>query len=124
MADELLEKIDQIRRRIPVSYEEARAALHKASGNLVEALILLEKEKKNNVGKLFIGKIQKLWETGSRRRVRVRKGDRVLMEVPATAGVLGVVFAPYLTLMGTVIALASRCRIEVGKNEHQPAGTD
>lgn len=124
MADELLEKIDQIRRRIPVSYEEARAVLEKTSGNLVEALILLEKEKKNKPGKLIMGKIQKLWETGNRRRVRVRKGDRVLMEVPATAGVLGVVLAPHLTLMGTVVALASKCRIEMDKNEHRPAGTD
>jgi len=124
MADELLEKIEQIRRRMPVSYEEARTVLDKTSGNLVEALILLEKERKNEHSKILMEKMQKLWETGSRSRVRVRKGDRVLMEVPATAGVLGAVLAPHLTLMGTVVALASRCRIEVDKNEHRPAGTD
>ena len=132
MSDELLGKIEEIRRRFPVSYEEARKALDETSGNLVEALILLEKRAKNGPSREFMEKLQKLWEVGYRSKIRVRKGDQVLVEIPVTAGVVGAALAPHLTLVGAVAALAAKYRIEVDKAEgdladkerEQPAGTD
>ena len=76
MSDELLGKIEEIRRRFPVSYEEARKALDETSGNLVEALILLEKRAKNGPSREFMEKLQKLWERGNRSKIRVRKETR------------------------------------------------
>lgn len=134
MTDELLEKIEEIRRRIPVSYGEARKALDETSGNLVEALIQLEKRTKNGHSRELREKLQKLWEEGNRSKIRVRKGEQVLVEIPVTAGVVGAVLAPHLTLVGAVAALASRYRIEVDKTEtantheekgeQRPAGAD
>ncbi|NLZ43322.1 MAG: DUF4342 domain-containing protein [Clostridia bacterium] len=141
MTDELLEKIEEIRRRFPVSYEKARQVLEETSGNLVEALILLEKRTKNGHSRELIEKLQKLWEEGNRSKIRVRKGNEVLVEVPVTAGVAGALLAPHLTLVGAVAALAAKYRIEVDKadrvdevekvarnskhkDEEQPAGAD
>ncbi|HHU82802.1 MAG TPA: DUF4342 domain-containing protein [Firmicutes bacterium] len=135
MTDELLVKIEEIRRRFPVSYEEARKALDETSGNLVEALILLEKRTKNGHSRELIEKLQKIWEEGNRSKIRIRKGNQVLVEVPVTAGVVGAVLAPHLTLVGAVAALAAKYRIEVDKagkaeggsadkDEEQPAGAD
>ena len=107
MTDELLVKIEEIRRRFPVSYEEARKALDETSGNLVEALILLEKRTKNGHSRELIEKLQKIWEEGNRSKIRIRKGNQVLVEVPVTAGVVGAVLAPHLTLVGAVAALAA-----------------
>ena len=39
-------KIDQIRRRLGVAYEEAYKALEECNGDLISALIKLEKEQK------------------------------------------------------------------------------
>lgn len=124
MTDELLGKIEEIRKRFPVSYEEARKALTETSGDLVEALILLEKRTQNGPGREFMEKLQKLWEEGNRSKIRVRKGDRVLVEIPVTAGVVGAALAPHLTLVGAVAALAAKYRIEVEKAEDNPAGRD
>ena len=41
-----LEKVDAIRERINVSYEKAKEALEIAEGDVLEALIYLEKDKK------------------------------------------------------------------------------
>ncbi|EQB88870.1 hypothetical protein M918_22970 [Clostridium sp. BL8] len=42
-----LENIDEVRRRANVSYEDAKAALEMCNDDLVEALVYLERQKKN-----------------------------------------------------------------------------
>lgn len=43
-----IEQVEKLRERANVSYEEARAALEKADGDLLEAMILLEREGKTS----------------------------------------------------------------------------
>lgn len=118
MTDELLEKIDRIRSRFPVSYEEAKGALEQTGGNLVEALIFLEKKEHDDhdgqAGEI-LDRVKKLWQKGNQTRIKIKKGDNVLVQVPATVGVLSAVISPHLTFLGTIAALAGRCRIEVEK---------
>ena len=89
MSDEVLGRIEEIRRRFPVSYEEARKALDETSGNLVEALILLEKRAKNGPSRELMEKLQEALGRGKPQQIQVPKGDQVLVEVPVTAGVVG-----------------------------------
>ncbi len=42
IVDDTLHKVDEIRRRTRVTYEEAKEALDEASGDVVEALVKLE----------------------------------------------------------------------------------
>jgi hypothetical protein len=43
--------------------------------------------------------------------------DRVLLEIPATVGVVGAVLAPWLAALGVIAALATNCRIVVERRE-------
>ena len=43
---DMFEKVDQLRERANVSYEEAKDALDKANGDILDAMILLEREGK------------------------------------------------------------------------------
>ena len=59
-----LEKIDLIRARLGVSYKEAREALEKADGDVVQALVNLE-EQGRNLGERFQARGRK-WSVRSR----------------------------------------------------------
>ena len=48
---ELLEKVEKLRQKANVSYEEAKEALDKANGDLLDAMIMLEKEGKTEAPK-------------------------------------------------------------------------
>jgi hypothetical protein len=42
---------------------------------------------------------------------------KVLLEIPATVGVIGVVLAPWLAALGAIAALATNCKIVVERRE-------
>ena len=58
-------------------------------------------------------KLKQLLHEGNVRRVRVRQAGRTIAEFPLTAGVVGVVAAPMLAAIGTLIALVQDCTIDV-----------
>ncbi|WP_408954855.1 DUF4342 domain-containing protein [Natroniella sp. ANB-PHB2] len=121
-----LEKIDVIRDRTGVSYEEAITALRNSDGDVLQAIIQLEGENKNQNynydhyrdefqvrGQEVINKVKELVKEGNITRIKVKKNDKVLVDIPATAGVVGAVISPPLLLLGSLTALASECTIEV-----------
>jgi hypothetical protein len=42
---------------------------------------------------------------------------KVLMEIPASVGVIGAVLVPWLAALGVIAALATKCRIVVERRE-------
>lgn len=75
-----LEKIDLIRARLGVSYKEAREALEKADGDVVQALVNLE-EQGRNLGERFqargqemVGQVKEFLQKGQTYRIKVKKG--------------------------------------------------
>jgi hypothetical protein len=43
--------------------------------------------------------------------------ENILLEIPATVGVIGVVLAPWLAALGAIAAIATNCKIVVIKRE-------
>jgi len=64
-------------------------------------------------GGAVLDKLRDIVHEGSVRRVRVRQGDRTIAEFPLTAGVVGVVFAPILAAVATIVALSKDCKIDI-----------
>ena len=66
----------------------------------------------------LIERVKELLHEGNVIRIIVKneKGE-VLLEIPATIGVIGVVLIPWLAALGTIAALATKCRIVVEKRE-------
>jgi hypothetical protein len=64
-------------------------------------------------GGAVVDKLRDIVHEGNVRRVRVRQGDRTIAEFPLTAGLVGVVFAPVLAAVATIVALAKDCSIDI-----------
>jgi hypothetical protein len=72
-------------------------------------------------GGAILDKLKELVHEGNIRRVRVRQGDRTIAEFPLTAGVVGVVLAPVLAAVATIVARAKDCAIDVERDTTVPA---
>jgi len=66
----------------------------------------------------LIERVKELLHEGNVTRIIVKneKGE-VLLEIPATIGVIGVVIVPWLAALGAIAAIATKCKIVVEKRE-------
>jgi len=121
-----LEKVDIIRDRTGVTYKEAKEALEAANGNVVDALINIEEagdkrwtETISVKGSEAVEKLKGIVKSGNVNRIRVKKDDYVILDIPVTAGAISAVVIPQLTAIGTAVALLSKCVIEVERPNKQ-----
>ncbi|WP_027338666.1 DUF4342 domain-containing protein [Halonatronum saccharophilum] len=118
---EYLDKVDVVRQRTGVGYERVVEALQLAKEDVVEAIIILEREEKLKnskeefevMGKEVINKIKKLIREGNIRRIKVKQKGRTIVDIPVTAGVIGTMLSPVLATLGAATALLTKCKIEV-----------
>jgi hypothetical protein len=116
-----LEKIEMVKERTGVSYKEAKEALEKANGSVVDAIINIEE----NVGVAsdedtvrsfmdgdIIGKVKETLAKGNMSRIMVRKDDDVILNLPLSAGVLGAFIAPWGIIVGAIAAAGLNCKVE------------
>lgn len=69
-------------------------------------------------GEKIISKIKELLHEGNIRRVIIKDKDgKVLMEIPVTIGVVGVLIAPQLAALGAIAALLTEATVVVEKTE-------
>lgn len=131
-----IEAIDQVMDRVPgVTYAEVKEALIKCDGDVVDAIILLQNNSTNEENikskKTFedvFGKdseqikeeITELIRKSNVIRIVIEKNGRIIMNIPITAGVVGVVFAPILTLIGLSASVLAKYRIKI---ENEDEGT-
>ncbi|MEG0238310.1 MAG: DUF4342 domain-containing protein [Clostridium sp.] len=137
MKDITLEMVDQVRERTGVSYEIAKEALTINNGNVLEALIYIENnvvvpfaEEQNRNAKSSYEEANeksetvdelKSWikdtvEKGNISRIKVKKDDSVLVDVPVNAGIAAAVIAvviPPILAFGVIAAVATKITIEI-----------
>lgn len=122
MEETTLEKIDIIRQRFGVSYEEAKKALDENNGDLVNTLIYMEQNKKgftesfSEKGNDLLETVKDIIEKGNVNRILIKKGEKVLIDIPVTAGIaagaISVIYTPILAL-GAVTAIVADLKIEI-----------
>lgn len=127
MEDVTLEKIDIIRQRSGLSYAEAKQVLEANNGNVVDSLIYIEQNKKTfkqsftenitNTGNEIVDAVKEIIKKGNVSRIKVKKDNRLLVDIPVTAGVaagtISAILSPALVAVGTVAAIASKITIEI-----------
>lgn len=69
-------------------------------------------------------RLKHLVHEGNVRSIRVRQGDRVIAVFPLTAGVVGIVVAPVLAAVATLLALLGDCSIDIEREEEKEKGKD
>jgi hypothetical protein len=66
----------------------------------------------------LVKEIKDLLHEGNVSRIIVRdEQGRLLLDLPATAGLIGAVLAPWLAAVGAIAALVTRCKISVERVE-------
>lgn len=122
MDDITLEKIDILRQRANVSYAEAKQILEKHNGNIIDALIYLENNQKTftqnitEISNELTETIKDIIKKGNVSRIKVKKDSRVLVDIPVNAGIAAgalTLLNPYLLIVGSIAAIASKVTIEV-----------
>lgn len=83
----------------------------------------MEKAEFEVVGSKLLETVKKLIHEGNIRRIKIKQKDRVLIEIPLSIGVVGVVLAPALAAIGAIAALVAKCTIEVEKTKAKPKKT-
>jgi DNA-binding transcriptional MerR regulator len=127
-----LEKIDILRARLGVGYKEAKEALDEAGGDVVQALVGLEEKGRNIVerfqshGQEMAGQFKSLLQKGQNYRIKLKKGNETVFEVPASVGALGLIGAlasseiAILGALGTVTAMAHKYTLEFDHRDSKP----
>ena len=66
----------------------------------------------------LIERVKQLLHEGNVTRIIIKdEKGKVLLEIPATVGVIGIVLVPWLAALGAIAALATKCRIVVERRE-------
>jgi uncharacterized OB-fold protein len=66
----------------------------------------------------LIQRVREILREGNVTRIIVKnESDEVLLEIPATIGVLGVLFAPMLAALGAIAGLATNAKLTIIREE-------
>jgi uncharacterized membrane protein YvbJ len=66
----------------------------------------------------LIERVKELLHDATVTRIIIKnEKDEVLLQIPAGIGVIGIVIAPWLAALGTIAAIATKCKIVVEKRE-------
>ena len=134
MASYTIEDIEMIRRKSGISYEEAVALLDYHNGNVLYALIDLQRNGKlkadgsdqpvegpvrssrsqrRKMG--LINAFQWLYQT----RIKVRRGNTIIVNLSILFTILALFISPKLALAGLIISLLCGYRINLDKNDEE-----
>lgn len=114
-----LELIEMLRERAHVSYEEAKEALEKCNGDIVDALIYLEKQDKikpppkDSGAAGFWAGLKRLIKKCHATRLVISKNDENVVALPLTVVIIITVIAPPITVVGLLVALFAGYKIRI-----------
>lgn len=131
-----LEQVDVVRERCNVSYAQAKEALEACNGDVLEAIIYIEqnqkKENENSETKdneytfnaismeELKNFIKGLIEKGNVTRIKIKKDDKEILDIPVNAGIAASVIAitiPPILAAVVIAAIATQITIEVTKED-------
>lgn len=113
MSNDEMRLIDELRQRLDASYEEAAEAIREAGGDVVQALAVVERRRRErgeglvSVSNELIEEIKRLASEGAARKLRVKLGERPVAEISVTFGQAAAV------VLSVAALLLSRLVIEV-----------
>lgn len=129
-----LEKVDLVIDRTGVTYAKGKEALEATEGDVLEAIIYIEnqskgfdtsndetKEKFKIKGESleeFKAWLKELINKGNISRIKIKKDEKELVDVPVNAGLAATVIAvilPPILALGVIAAVATKITIEITK---------
>ena len=69
----------------------------------------------------IVNRLKEMVKEGNVTRIRIRKGDTIILNLPMTVGLigtaLGLVAAPWAVILGTISTIGFKCTVEVEKKD-------
>jgi len=117
-----LEQIDLLRKRANVSYEDAKEALEKFDGDIVESLVYLEKGDKIKPDKSecrskFMEKLKYILKKGNDTRFIIKNNKGTVLNIPITLAIIAAIFATPFAIIGLIAALLTKHKISIKKTD-------
>lgn len=122
-----IEMVDQVLERLPhITYKEAREALIKTGGNVLEAVIYIESGNCDGIFENKRDSIRRFGESISQEsekircqlidllkktsfvRVVIKKESTTILNIPLTIGIVGVAAMPILSILGLSAAVLNK----------------
>lgn len=119
MAKYTIDDIEILRQKSGISYEEAVDLLEYHNGSLARALVDLEKNgriKSEKASSETHKGLKGVFAFLYRLRLRVQKGDIVILNVSSLFVLLALLVSPYICVIGLVLALVLGYRISIERN--------
>lgn len=130
-----LEKVDQVIERTAVTYGVAKEALEKTNGDVLEAIIFIEQMQRSemedqeefkesaktqetveDIKKWIVDLVKK----GNVSRIKIKKDDKVLTDIPVNAGIAAgaiAILLPPVFAVAIVATVATNIVIEITKTD-------
>lgn len=120
-----LEQIELVKDRTGVSYKEAKEALEFAGGNVVDAIIYIEdnidaagSSKEGSKVDDFKKFVTETVKKGNVNRIKVYKDDELVVNLPLSAGIVGIILFRWWGIIAAVVATGvTKCRVELVKED-------
>lgn len=115
-----LQQIDELRSRANVGYAEAKDALERYNGNIVEALAYLEQNKRIKQGfketsNDVVATASSLLEKGFKTRVLIKKDGIVKVNVSANTAILFGIVGFHAAVIAGILGLATNHKLCIEK---------
>ncbi len=145
------EKVEKLREKANVTFEEAKAALEEANGDLLDAMILLERQgkaetqketystkeestevlvvdqpenKEKKRGNTFTDKVKALWHKSCENYFVIEREEKVMLNLPIWVFIIILIFSWHVTIVAMIVALFFGCRYSFkGVDEMKTANT-
>lgn len=120
MATITLEQIDLIMQRTNVSYSEAKEALEHCNGDIVEALLYLEKADRIQTHKptTNTNKVTSFIDTLNATTFIMKKKERIYVNVPLSIALIAIILCFHVSIGAIILALILGVKISiVGEND-------
>ncbi len=118
-----LEKIELVKDRTGVGYKEAKEALEKTEGSVVDAIIHIEenideasKSKMGTQSAAMVDAIKEAIRKGNVNKLTIKKDNDVILNLPLSIGIIGTVLFPWAIIGATIAAFGTKCTIELVKD--------
>lgn len=116
-----LEQIDLLRKRANVGYKEAKEALEKCGGNIIEALARLEEDNKLKPEKdccdsSFYQKTKNIIGKLNRISLTISRDGKTILNIPLTIALILAIFALPLSMAMLLLAMFTGCKIRFHKS--------
>ena len=122
MGNITLEQVDLLMQRANVSYTEAKEALEHCNGDVVEALLYLEKSERIKTNKSATAssadKVTSFIDKLNATTFIMKKKERIYVNVPLSVALIAIILCFHVSILAIVIAIIFGVRISIlGEND-------